>query len=529
MKKRFVKALALVMAAAMMLTACGGGGSTSGTQTGGDATTGTETTAGDSTSKELVEITVMVYDRGHEYKAPNTLVDNEFTRWVNEQLNPQGVKVTYVPVPRSGADDKVNLMLTGGTAPDIIRTYDLQRVQGYANDGGLADLTDYVDMLDESYLSRAMLEIGVINGRQYGLPGIVSTPQRAKEMFIRQDLLEAANIPMPTNKTELIDTLYKLKDAYPDMTIMGFGGKNTNGNYENFLLSYTSRANERDNYIYEGTFTCVLKPGHKDGLRQLNQLVLDGIIDKNFVTDTDNAKYDEAVANGDYAFIMDGSAASIDDAYDTAVANNPDYKMVQIQAMEDLDGSYDNQSSGSWDHMIYVPATAEDRIEAVMTYLAFVSKLENSIEIKNGLLGLGYEIVDGKIVGFSRDQRIENGTSTQPSDNGFLWGDFPETMEEKIENYKIGNPEVPADVAESRVNMRYSGTWHKAEVTDYLEENQYAPNLNKLIVEFVFQCMLAPEGQFDAVYEKAYQTLVDANLNDLLDARAAWYDANKAN
>ena len=73
MKKRFVKALALVMAAATMLTACGGGAANSGAQTGGDnAAAGTEST---DAPKEMVDITVMVYDRGHEYKAPNTFMN----------------------------------------------------------------------------------------------------------------------------------------------------------------------------------------------------------------------------------------------------------------------------------------------------------------------------------------------------------------------------------------------------------------------------------------------------------------------
>ena len=52
------------------------------------------------------------------------------------------------------------------------------------------------------------------------------------------------------------------------------------------------------------------------------------------------------------------------------------------------------------------------------------------------------------------------------------------------------------------------------------------PLLQSLIVEFVFKVMSAPEGKFDEVYDKEYQTLVDNHLQDVLDERAAWYDAN---
>jgi putative aldouronate transport system substrate-binding protein len=40
--------------------------------------------------------------------------------------------------------------------------------------------------------------------------------------------------------------------------------------------------------------------------------------------------------------------------------------------------------------------------------------------------------------------------------------------------------------------------------------------------------MNAPEGQFDAVWDAEYQILVDNHLQEVLDERAAWYDANIA-
>ena len=163
-----------------------------------------------------------------------------------------------------------------------------------------------------------------------------------------------------------------------------------------------------------------------------------------------------------------------------------------------------------------------------MTYLAFVSDEENGIQIRNGLENLGYEVVDGKIIGFSRDQRIANGTSSNPTDNGFLWGNFEYATKSFLEDYMASNPEVPQDAAESRVEHRYSGFYHTVAPTDPLEADQYSALLNELIVEFVFKCMCAPEGQFDKVYEEGYQLLLDNHLQDLLDERATWYDANVA-
>lgn len=538
MKKGLTKVCALSMAAAMLATGCGSSTTTTQQTTAAakaetTAAAAAETKATEAATeapKEIVDITVMVYDRGREYTNGNSVTDNEFTRWVNEQLEPQGVHVTYVPVPRSGADDKVNLMLTGGTAPDVIRTYDRQRVATYGSQGGLVDLTPYIDRLDPEYLELAesVMDYHVFDGAQYSLPGLYAGRHgKGHEMFIRQDLVEGMGMEMPTNKEELIEVLYAMKENYPDITPYAFGGKVTDGNFTNWITSYTSRANERDNYIYEPTFTIVLKPGHKEGLKQLNQFVLDGIIDPNFALDVDNAKYDQAIANGSVGFVMDGDDTCIDGAYDSSGVEG--YKMVAWDALDNVDGNCEVRSQDPFSHYVYVPATAEDRIDAVMTYLAFISNPDISLDISNGLEGLGYEIVDGEIKGFDRATRLANGTSGDPSDNSFMYSNHPsENVEQAKKSYILSNPEVPEDVAIGKIEAQYSNYFDKMLIGGALETDEYAPLLQELICKFVFKCMTAPEGQFDAVYEKEYQVLVDNHLQEVLDERAAWYDANIA-
>ena len=67
-----------------------------------------------------VSIRVMLWDRGNA--APNTTTENNaLTQWIQEQMKDlYNIKVEYVSVPRSGSDDSLNIMMTGGTAPDIV-------------------------------------------------------------------------------------------------------------------------------------------------------------------------------------------------------------------------------------------------------------------------------------------------------------------------------------------------------------------------------------------------------------------------
>ncbi len=532
MKKGLTKVCALSMAAAMLATGCGSSATQETTASEKAETTAAAkaeaqaTEAAKETPKEIVEISVMVYDRGREYTNGNSLTDNEFTRWINSQLEPQGVHVNYVPVPRSGADDKVNLMLTGGTAPDIIRTYDRQRVASYASLGGLMDLAPYYDLMDPDYKAKADLvkHYHEFDGGLYSMPAIYSYYGKGHETFLRQDLVEGMGMEMPTTRDELIEVLYAMKENYPDITPYAFGGSITDANYTNWLLSYCSRANERDNYIYEPTFTTVLKPGHKEGLRQLNQFVLDGIIDPNFALDVDNAKYEEAIANGKVGFVMDGGDESVTDAYESSGVEG--YYMVEVDCIENADGNYDVPSQDPFSHYVYVPATAADRIDAVVTYLAFISNPDNAMEIKYGLEGLGYERDGDKVNSFSRADRLANGTSGDPSDNNFLYSNFDWEKENLVADRIASNPNVPVEVNEGKIASQYSNYYDRALIPAALATDEYVPLLQELIVKFVFKCMAAPEGQFDAVYEKEYQTLVDNHLQEVLDERAAWYDAN---
>lgn len=525
--KKTTKLVALVLATVMMLTGCGANEVTPAatdntaaqTQTVDNTTTATEPT-------EMVEINVMVYDRGVEFAPGNSLTDNELTRWVNSQMEPQGVHVNYVPVPRSGADNEVNLMLAAGTAPDVIRTYDAQRVATYALQGGLADLTNYVDKLDPDFVAKNQdaFEACKIDGTQWAFPGVYTFHGKSNETYLRQDLVEAMGMEMPKTRDELIDVLYAMKKNFPDIIPYGFSGKIQCVNYTTWLLSYTSRADERINYMYEPTFTIVLKPGHKEGLRQLNQFVLDGIIDPDFALDTDSTIYNQNVANGKFGFVADNSGDSIV-AY--ATAEDPNYHMVEVDCIENADGNYDVPSQGAFSHFVYVPKTAEDKLDAIVKYLNFLSIEENAIQVNAGVIGFGADLNDaGFPVSRSKADRIAAGTTPNPSDSGFMINNFAYEFDNLVPNFLASNPAVPEDVAEGKYASQYSNYFDACTISSVLPTDEYVPLLQTLIVEFVFKCMSAPEGKFDEVYEQEYQILLDNHLQEVLDARGAWYDAN---
>ena len=91
-----------------------------------------------------VTITVELFDRSN---APNgsTITENKWTEYVNEQMNKVGITVEFVPVPRNDEVPKMQTMVAGGTAPDITLTYTYSYAEDYYNDGGVWDLSEFID------------------------------------------------------------------------------------------------------------------------------------------------------------------------------------------------------------------------------------------------------------------------------------------------------------------------------------------------------------------------------------------------
>ena len=510
--KNFKRLTALVLAMLMLLVGCGSTANNGG-QEGEDG---------------MTTVTVMMWDRGHEYTNGNTVTNNLYTQWLNELMEPQGVHLEFIAVPRSSSDDQINMLLAGGEAPDIVRTYARQRVAAYAQQGGLVDFNNYLDKLDASYLRDAqdVLKYGQFEGGQYALIGLQEYWGKQHETYIRQDLVEGMGMELPTTKQELIDVLYAMKEHYPDITPWMFSGTIDNEHFNNWVLSYTTHTNLRDNYIYEGSWTMALKPGAKDGIRVLNQLWLDGIINEDFMLDTDMSKFEQAAANGEIGFIMEGSANGID-AYETVT--DPNYHMIEIDCIEDLDGSYAVPSQDAFSHYIYVPKASEGKIDAIIKFLNLLGNEETALDCYYGKEGLGYEWKDGLPIGYSRAEKLEKGTHGQQQDvGGFMRTSFPIEKETILERYIVNHPDVPVDVCEGKVKSQYSNYYDKELVGAALPSDQYVSLVDNMIVELVYKCMAAPEGQFDAVYEAEYQRLLDNHLQEILDERAAWYDANIA-
>lgn len=213
------KAIALIMAAAMIFTGCGSSktetantpeAASAAQETDGAASAAAQETAGEADPygkyEEPVTFTVaMSVDPNEVFPEGDSYTDNQYTRYIKEQLN---VDVEFLfTASTSDWDTKVNLAITSNQIPDAMVVNATQFNQMYRA-GQLADLTDVYDQYASDTMKSMVnssnglaIENVSYKDRMYGL---TSTSDGDYELtWIRKDWLDKLNLEPPKTCEEL--------------------------------------------------------------------------------------------------------------------------------------------------------------------------------------------------------------------------------------------------------------------------------------------------------------------------------------
>lgn len=539
-KSLLKKSAALCLAAVMALTAGCGGDTSSTAGTAQEETTGAaggETAAADSASSEKFEnevtIRVMLWDRGNA--APGTTTENNaLTDWVKQQIkDTYNINVEYVAVPRSSSDDSLNIMMSGGTAPDIVFTYEQSLFYNYAVSGALADLTDVYEQYGSNikeYCAEAQT-VGVLDDVRYAVMKQRGSEDPRHTAYIRQDWLDELGMDIPTTKEELGEYLYAAKEN-------NLGGENTipwamSGRadtekmYLNFVGSYVDLASERDGYVYNEGYMAVA-PGSKDGLKQLNQWYNDGLITTDFPTDTAEDIYKADIANGKAGFVLDDTF-NPHDSFKILVNSLGKETFVPVQCFDLADGSYRTPFEYRYAMFVMVPATTEgEKLEASMKYLNWLADPENAKIVRytpdytEDEMGVASEPTQAEkdekgYPGTCDDLCIMNLNFDWVSDNDVLAQVLYDTQETEW---------ASLDWFKNYYEVRAVGKYRHPSYAYISEAEQtYGVDVKNRMIEFVYTVVCCPSDQFEATYESGYQELVNAGLQQILDARGEYYDS----
>lgn len=484
----------------------------------------------DSESKgEAIELRVEVFDRGTPGQTP---VDNNYwTKWIQEQFgDPNNIKVTFVPCPRSQEVETLNVWMATGDAPDICLTYDLATVYKYYKEGGLADLTDALNehgaQLKE-YLGEELLSYGQYDGRQYAIPA-KRVIQARTGTFIRKDWLEKLNLPVPETTEEFYQTLKAFKEENPgnvdrvipygmthDVDYVAYG----------FFEAFLEEVSDKDYYVKYRLFL----PGWKEGARFLNKLYNEGLISPEFPLDKDGKMLDEDIVRG-YVGSYGGN-------YDMALRNVPGHNINLKQNFPDAEfipcDPFTNKYTGEHRKELYdptgiriiVPKTSQDKVDAVIKYLNWMADPDVIFFLQFGEENVHHTIVDG----LPKLQQVE-GEKMMPSlqnidytliVNGIDLADETKTIRANAFSYPE-NEHLYEDAYNLSMRGGYVNPGAGLIPTD--AEAKYAKVLDDKELEIYAKAITAKPDEFDKVWDSLIEEYLAAGGQEVMDQRAALWD-----
>ncbi|MEK8130373.1 extracellular solute-binding protein [Paenibacillus filicis] len=210
---------------------------------------------------------------------------------VEKKLN---IKITPEMVDVQQYKTKLNLKMSSGEIPDVVRIDFADDFQKYALQGAFVDLTNLINEKDTPNIlkevPKEVFEQAKVNGKIYGIPyqGGPGAGYRWN-LVLRKDYVESAGAQTPKTLDEYYNLLKKIKAEKPD--VIPLGGytaqigqqKYANNSFDHIFGAFgvtpgyfTEKDGKFSNYDID--------PRMKEALQYLQKMYAEGLIDKEFAT-----------------------------------------------------------------------------------------------------------------------------------------------------------------------------------------------------------------------------------------------------
>lgn len=558
MKKKLISGLLTVSLLSALLTGCGNGDSQSGGSSAGNSSAGGgnsseqasggeeggqsgsasqyQTTFG---SKQFDGVTIKVelFDRENSPEG-STITDNKWTKYIQEKMGEVGINVEFVTVPRGDEVTWLRSAMAGGTAPDIVLTYTYSIAQEYYEQGGVWDLSEFIDGDDQALNMKAYLGQDVIDyGRLTGgdeLCGIIArraTTARSN-FYVRKDWMEELNLQVPTTTDELYDFVEKMVKENPDGRSDIIGTSTWDDGY--FLAAFSKLATDPT----ESVIACKLTRDYFDeGMKELykfkNRLYNNGLMDQEYYARSGD-DFTSFIVNGRYATFEDHVIASVDlsrgSRLQTLQENDPDADLVSIPPLKNIwDGKQYSTIYSPGGLIAFCPKNGDaETVEACMTYLDWLCTEEGGFTISHGFEGEHYNLEDGAPIVID--------ASYNSKDKDWISADL----------FLTGNSGYFADpsVFSKSTAFKYPGyedhviaDYEHALTGDYINDiddslytspsqAELSADINLVKEEWVVKLITCPEAEFEDNYASYMAALKDAGVETVEQERRAHFTEN---
>lgn len=498
---------------------------------------------------EQVTLQIPVYDRGSSGNGCSDVVNNYWTKWVQENFgDAYNINVEYVGITRSDVMTDYAMLAAGQDLPTICMEYDYDKLASWQADGYLQTYdVDTFKSIAPTYW-QSMVDNGndaytKLDGEDYLLLGYRPYGNTTYTFctFYRQDWLEEAGYTeYPTgNNTELLKLYAKLVEnghKYPlsGKKVSG-AGIDQNYGYRDYPQDETTWATTGDYQI-----PALSTEAQKRFLKFENELYNDGYYNPEYyLRDASEAEAD--FINGE-AFTWSGYVSSSMNVLNSFYDANPDGKLgimitpSTFEQDETWGSSVAYRPGTNFGMMIgFANDATEDEMKAAMMYLEWLSQPENLFTMQWGIEGVNFNYDENNDPVQVADQ---TGLEEQQGHNNNVdyWCAVTavKTLGSIEKDIKAVTPQgIPQDFYD-QILANYEGQVALYEdgkanadclfATSLESVTEYSQTLYDLYTEYRDKLTMCSKEEFDSLYEELSQKYLDAGYQEIIDERQAALD-----
>lgn len=469
-----------------------------------------------------MELSITILDRGRVPAEEGSYEDNRWTRWINEN---SGVKVTWIPIPRTQSFQKINALIATGEAPDIMWEFGTAFMRNLQAQGVIQPIDEYVEKYSTVYkeylkANPELLPYITVDGQMYGATSKRGIDKIANHgMWIRQDWLDNLGLDMPTTIEELLEVARAFKNQDPD----GNGKDDTYGIAfnPNWIAIINALFFCSGVYIEDGKVEISeLTDRYMDVMNFRKTLFQEGLIDQEYITDTNFQRERQIWVTGKAGIYL-GSYTPPE--FREFRENNPDAVIVPLEPVATKYGKNGLFQEPPAHKMLTFNKDMKNP-KAAMKYLDWVLE-EGWFTILFGFEGEHYRLVDGV------PQAIDAEKNIQELNYAYEYA-ILDQWDPKPEWFTIMAAQDPISQEEAKLKAMGLETALK---NPFRRDVPYTPNFSELtelaqfgsirdeIVTQVVTGELSPEEGLERIRAE-YERLGGSKNIELLQK---WYDENK--
>ncbi|CAN7378042.1 extracellular solute-binding protein [Paenibacillus sp. LjRoot153] len=251
---------------------------------------------------------------------------------VQEILKRTGIKVDFQTYSPQTYQDKLKVIVASGKLPDIFEGLKAAELKKIGKQKGVVAINDYAEMLPnfkKLYLqenSWVVKSYGDENGKLYTWP-IYDLNRDVNHGFLyRKDIFDKLGIKEWTTTDEFYQALKKLKEAYPNA--YPYASKGLANVFRDWSYGWGIGSDSYPAYYDEKEKAwkfASIQPEHKNMLDFMKKLYNEGLIDPEFLTDTQDSWTTKMTT--DKSFVTWDWIGRLDLFYNQIKAKNPDYNL----------------------------------------------------------------------------------------------------------------------------------------------------------------------------------------------------------